>query len=522
MNSEANCRTFVQIVMFAKTAPRAVDAVGPDSYVRLLGDDGGIREITVYGEGETDGINTVLVDSASGQLLLHKKVGDIVELGAKAFGFERWQIVEIRPAENQLFLNFANTFAQRFPTADFLVQGFSFDESRIDAFLPMIQFSLARDEQRQMLMAAYRRGPLPLDYIADMMNAPIEQVVAYVRSSVNESGGLVVSHFSVEQEMSYQQAASDGQAPLILTRSALFSAHEFGLLDKLPQCYKLLVPSVLLDELRGRIRIVRDEMERDGGTLEMSQERDRITFAELPRELKAKELEIYENILAFVLDSAEVTPRPLRAPEYPEGYEKAADTLLGSTRAAIELLFTGAGILYIDDLVIRRIVAEHNSASSLTLVNALVQRGVLSERNGAEMTVRLAESAYRFVLPTAPILLQALREAADNTARLDRIFGLLSGPYNPNYIAKVIIDVLEAPVEIGIILERPAILRAAIAGWILGYPNQGANPFAAAQALERVAEERLFPFQLNLLAEIKAELDKLKRRGVNSLAVPGR
>ena len=425
-------RALSSIVFLSKLKPVRCDQVAAGTYIRLASVDGHKLEYVIFENSLRaklpHEISRQEADSA-GLMGLH--VGDAF-LQNKGTWFEKdWTVQEVLPVDQYLANDIISNYSTRFPSAEFFAVGFQFNTANpgLADFQPMIASTHERERHQQQILDIYQEQCLPLAVIANLSGASLPSLMAEL-SKPDGRRPLYVEWGDAQGRLGSREAARQ-RIPTVLTRSALVTMQDCGLLARLQNERQLIAPRSLRDELKSELAEAKEHV-RDGSRVMVPSDRG-ISFNEL--EAGHPVLVEREGRAQAILDWADqhVTflPRPLKAFEdsrvnNPEMRERLGE----SSHDTLELgLFTPA-VLYADDLGLRRLshALAAKSFSSAALIQVLAEERAITTEDRNQLLVDLLSRHYFAIEPTAEILLEALSPGRPAHARRDT-YSILGANY---------------------------------------------------------------------------------------------
>ena len=500
-------RAFATLAM-SHPAPRGgSDAVGANSHVKLQSVDG--EEALEYTIVATPPIRPrngeMLVGTAQALGLMGRAVGDTFTL-EQSWGPGRWRVVEIQSAIDHTVQDILINYAGRFPTADFFVKGFSLAENGgVRDFAPMIGTLHARGQNHTAVVKLYAEQVLPLGFVTTATGQTTDHAMGYLTSSGSEFP-LWTEWTDIDGQQS-SLAAVAGATRVAIAETALWTAHERGLLGMLAKHFEVVVPRALLDHMYAAL----DELERQAreGYTVMTSDGPGLQLREWPAGAPAlvARCDGLRARIDWLENNAEVVPRPLEALTAANATVEGTESALGrSAYCCVELAVHDRATLYADDLGLRRIAGADGgrSFSTIALVEGLAQAGSIRRAEADEHLLWLAAHRYNAVPMTTGLMRAALRSLR-GTQLVDVL--ALAGPpaMQLDAVAKMGAAVLKwmatNPVGASLAAATEALLAAMARHW---------GPQGAGYALARAATDEFLLLPRHL-APILAVCDKRKR-----------
>jgi tetratricopeptide (TPR) repeat protein len=500
-------RVLASLVFTSRVAIPHPDTVRAGAHVVLVRNDGQTREHSIFGDA--------LVDKASGELsiveaeaagLAGLRVGDMVA-DAEALPRDRWVVKEVVAAVVKAAQRIAATFSDNFPTEPFFMKMVHVgDLSKPADIAPII--SMAEDRRKRVTAALglYHERVLPLGMLTNLIGAGAEvtELMAAAESDPLVRPLLVESADSRLYGESVN-IASDAET-VVLTRSALYTARRFDLIDLLPQLAEVVAPTSLLWELRTEIESKAAAVATGRSTM-VALPDGRFTMLEAPPNDPSliSALADATETLSWVEANARALPRPLTSSTDANALgdrQKERDeirTQVGpSSFDAAVLGENGIGALYADDLGLRTWSMGSGRAaagfSTITLVEALSARNALDAARLHALQVDLLLIGYSWVRPTLGMLNEAVtRMPSIGRERLEAVFAqLASDLVTPGDAARLVMAVIVEATRRLEIVRLETLTEVGVSALARRMPKA-----IAAHAVKRLAEPAL---RLNPLA----------------------
>jgi tetratricopeptide (TPR) repeat protein len=457
-------RALVGITLKSEGLSKATLEVGPDTHVRLKGQDGQTRAHTIYATPPIDPLRGEMsLDDARAADLIGKKAGDIIVHHKGSWQEERWVVESVVPAMLHAAQDAMSHFAERFPQEPFFMQKFSIgDTNSVKAFAPFIASLHARKARVEQIFKLYQEQMLPLGAVAELLGGSIAGVMEETIAAPQKLGPLMVEWPNRERQEESRAAAFDARE-VVLTRSALKTASELGLLERLASSYTLVAPRSLVDEIREEV-LEAEQLVAKGKKVAVSADTG-FQFHELEPDhpLLVEQLNTARMLLDWLRASARIDPRPLPTiGPFGSPEEQVREHIGSSSADAVALVQHLDTTMYADDLGLRRFFSKDTRGrtfSSVGLLRALAERGSLSREERDRHLLTLVTRHYTAVPPSRELLYEALRLMPElGHANVERVFALLGGPGvipgdAARLVAQVIKLIVTAPIQI-VSLER--------------------------------------------------------------------
>ncbi|HEY4266866.1 MAG TPA: hypothetical protein VGM94_01620 [Galbitalea sp.] len=505
-------RVLASLVFMSRVDISRPETVGADAHVVLSRGDGQTREHSIFSD--------LPIDKSSGELsvaeaeaagLVGLRVGDVVP-DPHAAPRDQWVVKEILAAVVKAAQRIAATFSDNFPREPFFMKMVNVgDLSDAADIAPFI--SMAEDRRRRVTTSVglYHERVLPLGTLANLIGADAR--ITDLLNAAETDPLIRPLHVEWADPRLYDEAVrlATEVETVIVTRSALYTARRFRLLDLLPQHYRIIAPTSLLWDLRLEIE-KRTAAVAAGHSAMVALPDGRFTMLEAPPNdpTLVSALADATETLSWVEANARPMARPLTvAPEANAvpGPAKDREEIRrhvgpASFDAAI-LAENGVGALYADDLGLRRWSMATGRPgpgfSTITFIEAMFAKGSLDAARAHALHVDLVLAGYESVRPTLGILEDAIARMPNlGRERLDAVFAQAgSALITPADSARLVIAVL---VEVTRRLEVTSLETLTEIG-VLALARKVPKAIAA-NAIKRLAEValRLNPLALDRIA----------------------
>ncbi|RKG98095.1 hypothetical protein D7X32_30660 [Corallococcus carmarthensis] len=441
--------------------------------------------------------------------LIGLKVGDTLPQSEDGWSHERWVVEAIVPAVVHAVRDAMMNFAQRFPREPFFIKGFHIgDLASVRDFAPFIASLEAQRARAAHVLKIYREQMLPLGFLEQMLPSLMSDLMEGL-STNPQNGDLLPVEWAAREEQRRSVAAAQEANEVVVTRSALKTAADRALLAQLAGTFTLVAPASLFNELRDQLREAEADVTRGravltGGGIGLGTE---ALPAGSPRLLER--LEAARAVLSWLEVSARLEPRPLLALQAAAPDEEELRDFIGKSSAdALDLVKHLGATLYADDLGLRRLLFEQanqtRSFSTVSLLPALVERGVLTREEHERHLLALVGRRYAMVLPTRDLLIAAVRRWSDlGRNGVAQSFALLGGPgitagEAARTTAQVIRWLVTAPLEV---VSTGTVVRMALTGMSARWPTPLCSRLVAHAAGEELA---LMPQHLDTVRQVCA------------------
>jgi tetratricopeptide (TPR) repeat protein len=426
-------RAFAGLVFMSGHEFAQPQVVEVGTHVRLRNADDARREYTILDGPPLERISGELDEAAAQTLgLLGKRAGDQVadpdlqELGGA------WTVEEVLPAEVYAAQRIMNTYSANFPDEPFFVRAYSIgDGEQVRDWAPLIRELEGRKRSIQGLLEIHHAQVLPVAFTARAIGMPVAEFMNAARADAAVRPILV--EWASAEDLAGSVESAGSAREVVLTRTALHTAHGLGLLDIISNRYQLVVPPSLLVELRNERKEARRITETGRDTLYAGP--DRPGYSEIPAHhptLMAA-ADSVETIAEWVVGNARREARPLGAIGDPGSEREQARARLGpAAYDALALAEAGIGTLYADDLGLRRFRLDSArraaSFSTVSLLCALANEGLIDQSRRYEWLIKLLVGGYAHVRPELKLLTDALDRQDLSSDDLAKVFASLGGP----------------------------------------------------------------------------------------------
>lgn len=404
-------RALAALALQSPVPDTTASVVGSDCYVKLASvDEDRTIDYTVLSLPPVRARDRqILVEAAERLGLVGLRVGDTLTL-EESWGSGRWRVEEIKPAVQHVVQDILVNYSDRFPTEEFFVKGFSVaEQGAVADFAPIIGSLGERGRHRAEILKLYAEQVIPLGFVAKATGHRVDEVM--LQLSATPDAPMVLAEWADIEGQQQSLAAVAEAERVVLTESALWTAHRIGLLDRLVERFEFVVPRAMLEELQNRLDELNKRVEEgyrvvsDGGPgLEVRE-------WEPGDSVLVTERDGFQERVAWLEKHARVVPRPAVGLTMDAAAERSERAVGRSSYCAAELGIHGETV-YADDLGLRRIVAASGgrSFSTVTLVRALVEEGRMLRDEYSAHALWLAQHRYFAVAMTSELICRAFRE----------------------------------------------------------------------------------------------------------------
>jgi tetratricopeptide (TPR) repeat protein len=496
-------RAFIMMALLSKEEPDVASNVGPDTYVKLRSDDGTTREHTIFSDPPIDPLrHQLFVDEAAAAGLLDATVGTIITRNLGGIE-QRWTVEEIKPALVHVVQDAMMHYEDRFPKEPFfLVKMHIGDGTSVRDFAPIVASLETKKAFVNRVFSMYHEQGLPLGIVATLLGGTVADAIEYVTTRQDDGQALLIE-WAPPAEQAASRSAAMGATDVVLTRSALVTAAAQGLLPKIAEAYRLIVPRSLYNEIRTEVAEAKHAVEEGQHTLMSGPYGLHLHDIEPGSQSLSDHLTRRKQLLTWLDEFAIIEPRPLATIDIPSSKsEEVRRTIGASSYDAVALAEHYKATLFADDLGLRRFSISGTRASSfstVSFVEAMVTRGLLSATDRDRILLQLAIRKYGIIHPSVELLDAVLRQVGEIAdANVRRVFGLLGAPgMAPVDAARHVMGLLrrqqQAPIQSASV-ER--ITSLSLAGMVSQWPA----PFVAQLLVATAANEfPLLPQLVNTL-----------------------
>jgi hypothetical protein len=426
-------RGLASLLLTEDTVPTSfTGVVGDQTYVRLRSDEETERDYVIYADPPIDPLrNELSLEDATTARLVGRRVGDTFVMQPDTWPKTRWTVKEVLPAIVYTVRDVVAHFHDRFPAEPFFVHMIKMpDEDSVKFLAPVISSLHARKERALAILKLYQENIFPLGFVAGMLGVRIADVMRGA-SAATDLGPLRVEWFDVEGQEESRSAAREATR-VVLTRSALETLAELGILETIEDAYDWCVPQSLVELLNREVTEAEGKLK--GGHRAMMAGESGLRFDEIPAGDPSLQVRVdaAQALAGWAAKYAHVEYRPLDTIERPESRdEEARASIGGDSLDAVQLAEHFGITMLADDLGLRRMLPKGSrgrSFSTVSLVGALAEAGRLSAADAERLVLELVRRNYAAVLPTRALLTAAIQQERGGTAALRRTFALLGGP----------------------------------------------------------------------------------------------
>lgn len=426
-------RGLVMLLMTADTIPTSfTGAVADQTYVRLQSDEDSEREYVIYADGPVDPLrNELSLHDATTAGLTGKREGETFVMQAETWRKTRWTVKEILPAIVYVFRDVVAHFEDRFPAEPFFIHMMKMSDEKSVKFLSNLISPLhARKERVLTILKLYRENLLPLGFFAGTLDVSIAEIMQGI-SGVAELGPLHIEWSDIEGQKESRRVALEATR-VVLTRSALETCADLGILDVIVSAYDWRVPQSLVDVMSREVTDAEEKLREGQRTIGADETGYRLDEISAGAPVLKARVDRARMLADWIVTHAHVEYRPLDTIEQPGSRdEELRATLGGESLDAVQLAEHFGIAMLADDLGLRRMLpngSRGRSFSTIMLIGALVDTGKLVAADAERLLLILVRRNYATVLPTRALLLAAIQTECALTTDLRRVFALLGGP----------------------------------------------------------------------------------------------
>jgi tetratricopeptide (TPR) repeat protein len=498
-------RAFASLVLTARSGISVTDVVESGVRVTLRDSAGRTFGRTVLADGPIDPLREEISSDDAEQLgLLGKRVGEAVIRG-EAWREETWTVVAITPAIAYAAHDVVSHYEERFPNEPFFAASIHMgDGSSVRDFAPLIGSLAERRDFVQRVLAQYQDQILPLGVVSQMVGVAIPELMESLSANTANTGPLLVEWAS-QPDQDGSRAAALRHDKLVLTRSSLKTALDLGLLDAIRSGWSVFAARTLWHQLRTELADAQRALTEGVSTMVGTEAGPRIDDVPAGHPALEERAEKTSAALAWLQANADIQSRPVDTIN-PAGSvsEEVRSTMGAQSYDSVVLAEHLEAALYADDLGLRRF-APHDrpaaSVSTLTLLDALRSRELITAEAHHDMELELVSRGYAFVRPTTDLLVHIVSRADDPGREKTRAaFALLGGPHvtlpeASDLAAQVLREIGSLPVQT---MSATQVSNLAMFGMAQRWPRA-----LVAQALVNAAQRHLplMPTQLEQITE---------------------
>ena len=395
--------------IFLQTEARGVDfdeqVVKSNTVVTLERTSRGINESLTYiilARGDADTLHDeYLVTDTRVADLLGLRSGDNVVRRLGQLSETAYRISEIKSIFVYAFQDVLKHFARRFPASTAL-QAFTVgDVSDPGELAFLVQSTSGQSDRIVQILALHTTQLLPIGAVARLTDTDVPRVMRALGTSSEyrlnvERGG------QSQYEASVTVAADDG--PVVVSRSALVTAHALNLLPLLKQRYPdLLAPTILVAEIESELAELNRGMQGGLHRIGSTPGQGLVVHETSPEEVR-REHQKLDYLLRWIHKNCQITPRPLSS--FGSERERLRE-ILGSSDFDTCAIAADRGVrLYADDLGLRSLAETEygvDGFSTWAMVNSQM-RGRLSNAERDDLVSQLIDAGHYFVPVNAGLL----------------------------------------------------------------------------------------------------------------------
>lgn len=508
-------RGFATLMMVNPPAIPLPMEVGPDTYVRLVGDDGSERAYVIYAQGSIDPLrNELSAADAASVGYLGKRVDEVVTVNAGTWQETRWTVAEVLPAVVYAFRDVVGHYQERFPGEPFFVTSFKVsDETSVRFLAPLISSLQARRAGAEEAFRLYHESTLPLGFVSRVLGASIADVMSAATAKDPDLGPLFVDWPDAEGQDESRDAARHA-TQVVITRSALETLADLDMLDRVAGAYVWVGPQSLLNLLNHELAVA--EESQDVGLRFVTSGPTGV----LPVELSPGDPHLVDRtkraarILEWFTSNARIDMRPLETiPAVGSREEETGNSIGQDSYDAVCLAEHLGGTMFADDLGLRRFLPKGSRARSFSttaVLPILAERGLISADERDQMLLQLLEKKHAVIAPTPSLLNVAIRKSEGVMSSVSRAFSLLGGPAQDlSAAARVVAEVLKMQVLASVqTIDVEKLVNTALAAMA---PRWGAVASANAVSMEVARLLKLFPQQVERVRSVATAFVKAHR-----------
>lgn len=283
----------------------------------------------------------------------------------------------------------------------------------------MITSLEAKKQHSQALIQLYLKNTLPLGFVASCSGTEISDVMLHL--SQGEHSSALYAEWHDREGWQQSLAALNVADRIVITESAIFTAHSLDLLSLVAERWKLLAPNSLhrsyltrRDECAANLKTGHRMVYAGGPGL-------RVTEFEAGHPVLEHELERAEAILAWLETNVSFQPRPFESIETDEEAAQLREMVGLGSFDAIALARSLNVPVYADDLGLRGLLTTTiaRSFSTITMLVGLAEEATITAAERDTNLLKLAQRRYhRIPLTVSLVLLAASEHSRSNSSRL--------------------------------------------------------------------------------------------------------
>jgi tetratricopeptide (TPR) repeat protein len=423
-------RAYFAVWMTNETEPPVVEAVGSNTFVRIREAKGEVRERTIYADAPVETLRGELTfEEARLFGLVGLRVGETIIRNTGSWMEETWVVEEILAAGLHVLHDVMSHYEERFPNEPFFIKKFNIgDGTSVSALAPLIASLSEKRSRAASVLEEYDTKASPLGVVSNLLAGSISETMSVLSTRVDPRRKLYVE-WSDQPSQKKSREVAVAATRVVLTMSALYTAHRIKVFDVLVERFDLCAPRSLFDEVREEARDAEDAFEKGTSVLEGG-EAGLILREQEPHSqplLRARDHAIER--LEFLNMYVKCEERPLDTISMIGSQEDRAREVLGKSSFDAMRLATHLQLpVYTDDLGLRRLASGLGGLtfSTVSLLPVLAETGIISADTRDSLLMSLILSNYSFVHATKELLGMAVSERVKlSSAELRDVFSIL-------------------------------------------------------------------------------------------------
>ena len=413
------------------------DTVDTGCAVRLKNDEGEEWWQILDDRDVSHGTHEIVSSHGLAQLLLGKRVGDIVLLRQDLEELS-YEIIAIQSKFSRAFQETINEFSTRFPG------NMALSRVRIvdDDFTKIFHTIDLRDQFVSNVESVYQSGQLPFGTFASIVGrSTLEIWRAYTKGSSSR----IRFSTATDEELEHSDSILRKSDSVVLDMVALLTMHELGIAESLRDRFqRVVIPQQVFDELQNVIYASRIDTAPSGYM--GKEEGERYALTDVSEDAWAEWMEYIDSVLKFAASFE-------RIPSYPILFAGDAGPLVDAiTEADVGAVYAGDEqsstnqILVSDDLTLANVArgVGAGSVNTQAVLLELLRTQKISDEKYSEYIERLAVLNYWIVrVRSKEILLRLQENGYMTTPGPGSMLRTLAGPECPeDYAALVCADVI--------------------------------------------------------------------------------
>ncbi len=396
--------------------------VAPDTFVRLVAEDGQHSEYLIFGEPPVDArLGEYLVTDRVVSDLIGRRVGDTVFRNPELWTGQSVRIERVLPAALYLLRRSIRTFNAHFPELPMFRVFRIGTNPTLESFGPMMAALRDGTEQRHRVLKQYDETPVPLGIVTKALGVSLIDLALGLAA---DPARTLMTEGPPYLEYSNSVLSAAAATRVVLTRPALEFMHRLNLLDRLQDRAVLIVPKAMLDEWDDELHEL--ETTARSGRMTLREAGIRPALDIVAPGAAAADAGHSRVLRDRIMAAATVVLRPLSAMS--EDDDLWRERFGPPSFDAMVIARAEGASLYADDLGLRAINKQQYdspSFSTIALVEALHVAGAIDSDRFEGCVVQLIEWGHAVVPIRASTILFAIRNAKQSSL-IRKVVGLLA------------------------------------------------------------------------------------------------